>query len=90
MQTVIHHKAKWNQSHHETQGSSVSQGCSPVLAWDPLETHSPVVRHDKLGFLMWLAAYFRLRLHQFDFNTAYLNSTFSQRLYIKSTRKLRP
>ena len=70
--TLLRHKARL-----------VAQGFSQVHGVDFHETYSPVARYDSLRILLRLAASCDLEVGQMDFDTAYLNSSLSTKMYMR-------
>ena len=61
----------------------VAQGFSQMHRIDFQDTYSPVARFDSLRILIRLAASCNLTVHQMDFDTAYLNSSLSTKVYMR-------
>jgi hypothetical protein len=61
----------------------VAKGCSQKFGLDYNETFSPVVRHSSIRLLMALAVKNKMKIHQMDVVTAYLQSDLSELIYME-------
>ena len=61
----------------------VACGYAQILGVDFDETYSPVSRLTSLRILFAISAQLRLRIHQMDVDTAFLNAEVSEEIYIK-------
>ena len=61
----------------------VAQGYNQVPGIDYTDTFAPVVKAPSIRFLLALAAHYRLHLHQFDVETAFLNPAIDQEIYVE-------
>ena len=61
----------------------VAQGFTQKNGIDYDETFSPVVRFESIRTIIALAAKYKLRLHQIDVTTAFLNGTLEEDIYMK-------
>jgi hypothetical protein len=61
----------------------VAKGCSQKFGLDYNETFSPVVRHSSVRLLMALAIKNKMKIHQMDVVTAYLQSNLSELIYME-------
>ena len=61
----------------------VACGYAQVYGVDFDETYSPVARLTSLRFVFAIAAQIRLKVHQMDVETAFLNASVTEEIYIK-------
>ena len=62
----------------------VAQGFSQVPGIDFDETYAPVVRYDSLRILLCLSVQnTKIQIHQMDFDTAYLNGSLQETIYMR-------
>ena len=61
----------------------VAKGYSQVKDEDYGETFSPTTRHTSIRMLMQLAAQERMKVHQMDVKTAYLNAEIDYEIYLE-------
>ena len=61
----------------------VACGYAQIFGVDFDETYSPVARLTSLRILFAISAQLRLRIHQMDVDTAFLNAEVSEEIYIK-------
>ena len=66
----------------------VAQGFSQKYGDDYDETFCPVVRLESLRALIALAVHYKLRLHQVDVTTAFLNGELEEEVYMNNLRVL--
>ena len=64
----------------------VAQGFSQKYGDDYDETFCPVVRLESLRALIALAVHYKLRLHQVDVTTAFLNGELEEEVYMKQPK----
>lgn len=62
----------------------VACGYAQIFGIDFDETYSPVARLTCLRILFAIAAQLRLRIHQMDVDTAFLDAEVTEEIYIKS------
>ena len=60
----------------------VAQGFRQIQGIDYGETFSPVVRYESIRVLFALAAQFKLKIHQMDVTTAFLNGDLEEEIYM--------
>ncbi|KAL2395076.1 Retrovirus-related Pol polyprotein from transposon TNT 1-94 [Exophiala dermatitidis] len=66
----------------------VARGFTQIHGINYDDTYSPVARYESLRIIIRLAALGNMQLHQMDFDTAYLNSDLSHRVYMRCPQGL--
>lgn len=61
----------------------VAQGHRQIAGLDYTETFAPVVRYDSVRIFLALSACLHLHVHQMDVNTAFLNSSMDDIVYVR-------
>ena len=79
------YKVKYRQdgSLEKFKARLVARGYEQILGIDYDETYSPVVRLTSIRIVLALAAHYNLLLHTMDVDTAFLNASLEEDIYIK-------
>ena len=78
---ALKHKADGSIQRYKAR--LVAQGFAQVHGIDYFDTYSPVVRYDSLRLILRIASLQNYVVEQMDFDTAYLNSSISEHIYMR-------